>query len=145
MHSEARPVTAARAQFGSMIQYFDFACRRFVSGRGLLLVDSAGDFLELALRNARDPKQINCPCMLCGNDDSYFVRVVKDHLFVNGIDLSYVIWSEHGEATLVSDSDNDHGMDTDSNESVHGNMEIEMNSDIELDFREDQESPDECN
>ncbi|KAL6219775.1 hypothetical protein ACLB2K_007534 [Fragaria x ananassa] len=53
--------------------------------------------------------------MLCGNDDSYFVRVVKDHLFVNGID---VIWSEHGEATLVSDSDSDNGMDTDSSESV---------------------------
>lgn len=103
------------------------------------------DFLEFALRNARDPKQINCPCMLCGNDDSYSVRVVKDHLFVNGIDPSYVIWSEHGEATLVSDSDSDHGMDTDSDESVQGNMEIEMNSDIELDFGEDQEPPDECN
>ncbi|KAL6191826.1 hypothetical protein ACLB2K_038215 [Fragaria x ananassa] len=118
MQGEARPVAAARAQFGSMIQSFDFACRMFVSGGGLLLVDSTRDFLEFALRNARDPKQINCPCMLCGNDDSYLVRVVKDYLFVNGIDPSYVIWSEHGETTLVSDSDSDHEMDTDSDESV---------------------------
>ncbi|KAL6125726.1 hypothetical protein ACLB2K_073780 [Fragaria x ananassa] len=36
-------------------------------------------------------------------------------------------------------------MDTDSDESVQGNMEIEMNSDVELDFGEDQEPPDECN
>ncbi|KAL6210016.1 hypothetical protein ACLB2K_020954 [Fragaria x ananassa] len=55
--------------------------------------------------------------MLCGNDDSYSVRIVKDHLFVNEIDSSYVICSEHGEATLVSDSDSDHGMDTDFDES----------------------------
>ncbi|KAL6219917.1 hypothetical protein ACLB2K_007675 [Fragaria x ananassa] len=105
------------------------------------------DFLEFALRNARDFKQSNCPGMMCGNDDSYFVRVVKDHLFVNRIDPSYVIWSEHGEATLVSDSDSDHGMDTDSDsdESVQGNIEIEMNCDVELDFGEDQEPPDECN
>ncbi|KAL6141316.1 hypothetical protein ACLB2K_059606 [Fragaria x ananassa] len=112
MHGEARPVAAVRAQFGSMIQSFDFACRRFVSGGGLLLVDSNG---------------------------------VKDHLFVNGIDLSYVIWSEHGEATLVLDSDSDRGMDIDSDEYVQGNMEIEMNSNVELDFGEDQEPPDECN
>ncbi|KAL6219620.1 hypothetical protein ACLB2K_007379 [Fragaria x ananassa] len=94
-----------------MIQSFDFTCRRFVSGRGLLLVDSTG---------------------------------VKDHLFVNEIDLSYVIWGEHGEATLVSDNDSDHGMDTDSSESVQGNMELEIYSDVELDFGEDQEPPDEC-
>ena len=42
VHDEERPVAAARAQFGSMIHSFDFACRKFVSGGGLLLVDSTG-------------------------------------------------------------------------------------------------------
>ncbi|KAL6199793.1 hypothetical protein ACLB2K_029575 [Fragaria x ananassa] len=59
--------------------------------------------------------------------------------------LIAILFGEHGEVTLVSVSDSDHGIDTDSNESMQGNMEIEMNSDVELDFGEDQEPLDECN
>ncbi|KAL6531251.1 hypothetical protein OROHE_014320 [Orobanche hederae] len=59
------------------------------------------EFIAFALTNSRDPRNICCPCTRCGNDGSFSARVVRDHLFVNGIDTSYTVWTDHGEAAKL--------------------------------------------
>ncbi|KAL6225998.1 hypothetical protein ACLB2K_004846 [Fragaria x ananassa] len=64
-------------------------------------------FIEFALVNTRDPYHICCPCTKCENDKDFSAQVIKTHLFLNGINLDYDIWDEHGEAVVNSESDLD--------------------------------------
>ena len=59
------------------------------------------EFRKFAFENARDPKNISCPCMKCGNVKYFSVSVIRDHLFLTGIDESYERWTEHGKDILV--------------------------------------------
>ena len=54
-------------------------------------------FLKFALANASDKSKISCPCLKCCNHDEWAVRVVKDHIYFNGIDTEYKHWKWHGE------------------------------------------------
>jgi hypothetical protein len=38
-----------------------------------------------------------CPCHKCGNRYYNRIDVVENHLYQNGIDLSYTQWIFHGE------------------------------------------------
>ncbi|KAL6185455.1 hypothetical protein ACLB2K_041588 [Fragaria x ananassa] len=64
-------------------------------------------FIEFTLVNARDPYHICCPCTKCENDKDFSAQVIKTHLLLNGINLDYDIWDEHGEAVVNSESDSD--------------------------------------
>lgn len=110
-------------------------------------------FCKFALKNARDPNHIACPCTKCGNVEYFSALVIKDHLFLNGIDGSYEKWIEHGEALMVNsgtdeDSD-DTEIDSDESKYVEGNVraeyEVELDSDVELESDGFEELPNECN
>ncbi|KAL6522314.1 hypothetical protein OROHE_016867 [Orobanche hederae] len=78
--------------------------------------------------------------------DSFSARVVRDHLFVNGIDTSYTVWTDHGEAAVVvEDNESNNGSDTEFDESVDGPLGVEADSDLDLDFEGDNELSDDCN
>ncbi|KAL6209552.1 hypothetical protein ACLB2K_020492 [Fragaria x ananassa] len=102
-------------------------------------------FIEFALVNARDPYHICCPCTKCENDKDFSAQVIKTHLFLNGINLDYDIWDEHGEAVvnLESDSDRysneiDEDSETDSSGSsiVGGHMEAKCDVQSDSDGEE---------
>ncbi|XP_024178645.1 uncharacterized protein LOC112184626 [Rosa chinensis] len=109
-------------------------------------------FCKFALDNARDPNHISCPCTKCGNVEYFSISVIRDHLFVNGIDESYDKWTDHGEAVVDSGTDEDtNSMETDSDQSdsVQCNegaeYEVELGSDVELEDDEDEGLSNECN
>ncbi|XP_062008662.1 uncharacterized protein LOC133725417 [Rosa rugosa] len=111
------------------------------------------EFCEFALRNARDSNRICCPCTNCGNVKDFSAKVIRDHLFVNGIDTGYEKWTEHGEVVveLGSDTDSESIDETESSESdtVQGNMgadyEVQLDSDVDLEGDEDEQLSSECN
>ncbi|KAI3719282.1 hypothetical protein L6452_20177 [Arctium lappa] len=39
-----------------------------------------------------------CPCKKCGNAKFQTLDVIRRHLFVNGIQLTYQVWHYHGES-----------------------------------------------
>lgn len=54
-------------------------------------------FLIYAEENAKNPKQIPCPCARCGNFKKLSVKIIRGHLYQNGFSLGYVDWIWHGE------------------------------------------------
>jgi len=54
-------------------------------------------FIAFGLRHNNGSNLIRCPCLKCGNRISKEVEIVRNHLYVNGIDQSYKIWFWHGE------------------------------------------------
>ncbi|XP_062013912.1 uncharacterized protein LOC133730309 [Rosa rugosa] len=110
------------------------------------------EFCQFALGNARDPNRICCPCTKCGNVKDFSAQVIKDHLFVNGINTDYVKWTEHGEVVVESGSYTDsESLESEpiESDSVQGNMradyEVQLDSDVELEGDEDEELSSECN
>ncbi|XP_062028814.1 uncharacterized protein LOC133744788 [Rosa rugosa] len=56
------------------------------------------EFLKFAFENASDVDNICCLCAKCGGtDETFSIRMIKDHLYWNGIDESYKDWVWHGE------------------------------------------------
>ena len=43
------------------------------------------------------PTRINYPCKKCDCLDKVTVELLRDHLFINGLDTSYTRWIWHGE------------------------------------------------
>ncbi|XP_061993736.1 uncharacterized protein LOC133711646 [Rosa rugosa] len=61
------------------------------------------EFLRFAVENATDVNNISCPCAKCGSIDGMFsARVIKDHLYFNGVDESYKDWVWHGEPSRAT-------------------------------------------
>ena len=54
-------------------------------------------FLNFAVENLVNTTHIRCPCVKCGNIRLFGVGIIRDHLYFNGIDQSYKIWTWHGE------------------------------------------------
>ncbi|BBN68282.1 hypothetical protein Prudu_362S000100, partial [Prunus dulcis] len=54
-------------------------------------------FLNFAVENLGNTTHIPCPCVKCGNIRLFGVGIMRDHLYFNGIDQSYKIWTWHGE------------------------------------------------
>ena len=50
------------------------------------------------VERANNPNRIKCPCIRCGCLENVTVEVLRDHLFVNGIDKGYTRWIWHGES-----------------------------------------------
>ena len=55
------------------------------------------EFIKFAKSHSNDPNRIKCPCTNCGCIEKVSVGVLKDHLFVHGIDRSYTTWIWDGE------------------------------------------------
>ncbi|KAK1387631.1 hypothetical protein POM88_015809 [Heracleum sosnowskyi] len=55
--------------------------------------------LMFALENGHDGNKISCPCLKCAHSKSWKARIVRGHLFQNGIDQSYTCWIWHGEVS----------------------------------------------
>ncbi|KAL6126154.1 hypothetical protein ACLB2K_074205 [Fragaria x ananassa] len=97
-------------------------------------------FIEFALVNARDPYHICCPCTKCENDKDFSAQVIKTHLFLNGINLDYDIWDEHGEAVVYSESDSDrysNEIDEDSETDSSGSSIIRGHMEAKCDVQSD--------
>ncbi|XP_024172337.1 uncharacterized protein LOC112178421 [Rosa chinensis] len=112
-----------------------------------------GLFCQFAVDHARDRNHICCPCTNCGNVEYFSASVIKDHLFVNGIDPSYEKWTEHREVDVESagSESDDASIEVESleSESVKDNIgadcEVELDSDVRLEGDEDEEISSECN
>ncbi|XP_073139065.1 uncharacterized protein [Henckelia pumila] len=63
-------------------------------------------FLKFALQNADDPDAIPCSCAKCGNIKKKNVKIIRAHLYCNGIDLTYHTWIWHGETCMSKSSMN---------------------------------------
>ena len=59
--------------------------------------DGVEAFLNYVKKNLGDLSSIQCPCIKCGNMKVHDITVVEDHLFCNGIDSIYDVWTWHGE------------------------------------------------
>ena len=55
------------------------------------------NFINFALAHSTNHTSIKCPCLRCGNLLCQTPQVIREHLFFNGIDLSYRVWYWHGE------------------------------------------------
>lgn len=44
---------------------------------------------------------IHCPCVKCGNILKFGARIIRDHLYCNGVDTSYHTWIWHGEPNML--------------------------------------------
>ncbi|CAL9010589.1 unnamed protein product [Prunus brigantina] len=54
-------------------------------------------FLNFVVENLGNTTHIRCPCVKCGNIRLFGVGIIRDHLYFNGIDQSYKIWTWHKE------------------------------------------------
>ncbi|CAL9000942.1 unnamed protein product, partial [Prunus brigantina] len=57
----------------------------------------AEGFLNFSVENLGNTTHIRCPCVKCGNIRLFGVGIIRDHLYFNGIDQSYKIWTWHRE------------------------------------------------
>ena len=55
-------------------------------------------FMKFAIENANDTNLIRCPCTKCGNMRLLEPKLIKCHLFTNGILSQYTTWFWHGES-----------------------------------------------
>lgn len=58
------------------------------------------ELLLFAFENGYDENKISCPCLKCAHSKSWKARIVRDHLFQNGIDQTYKCWIWHGEVDM---------------------------------------------
>ncbi|XP_073223470.1 uncharacterized protein [Cicer arietinum] len=55
------------------------------------------EFVEFAVKNAKDPNRVVCPCLKCCFGKRVREDELEGHLVCNGIDQSYTCWIRHGE------------------------------------------------
>ncbi|KAL5569085.1 hypothetical protein UlMin_025660 [Ulmus minor] len=70
-------------------------------------------FLNFAIKNASGTILLRCPCTKCGNMRMLDPKLIKCHLFTNGILESYTFWFWHGESCirLTQEVDSEPGFD----------------------------------
>ncbi|XP_050379432.1 uncharacterized protein LOC126796735 [Argentina anserina] len=59
-------------------------------------------FLKFASANAADKSSIRCPCTKRCNHLGFTIRVIKDHVYFNGILTNYFNWKHHGEPSTMN-------------------------------------------
>ncbi|KAF9617552.1 hypothetical protein IFM89_037364 [Coptis chinensis] len=63
--------------------------------------DAVDEFIEFALAPLMDKTSIRCPCISCKNFNHLSPDIVKDHLIIEGIDMTYDPFVLHGEEGQV--------------------------------------------
>lgn len=59
--------------------------------------DVVDEFIAFALASLMDKTSIRCPCVSCKNFNHLSPEIVKDHLIIEGIDMTYDPFVLHGE------------------------------------------------
>ncbi|XP_042962442.1 uncharacterized protein LOC122296707 [Carya illinoinensis] len=73
--------------------------------------DGVKQFIDVAKACAPGRDCIRCPCRRCRNRTFHPIAMVQDHLFILGIDTSYMAWVFHGNEEILLEA-------TDSEEEV---------------------------
>lgn len=68
--------------------------------------DGVKNFMRFALFHVRDPNHILCLCVRSANLKFQTKKVIKYHLYCNGINPTYINWHWHGEE-LIREIDED--------------------------------------
>ena len=55
------------------------------------------EFMKFAVGNSEASRVIKCPCTECMNLSFRTHKIVRQHLYFHGFDVSYTTWSWHGE------------------------------------------------
>ncbi|KAF9599098.1 hypothetical protein IFM89_033705 [Coptis chinensis] len=63
--------------------------------------DDVDEFIAFALAPLMDKTSIRCPCISCKNFNHLSPNIVKDHLIIEGIDMTYDPFVLHGEEGQV--------------------------------------------
>ncbi|XP_008233167.1 PREDICTED: uncharacterized protein LOC103332221 [Prunus mume] len=63
------------------------------------------EFLRMALANAIDHGRILCPCQKCGNTRNFTIRVIREHMYFNGLDQTYKDWIWHAKPIEINASE----------------------------------------
>ncbi|CAL8163317.1 unnamed protein product [Prunus armeniaca] len=63
------------------------------------------EFLRIALANAIDHGCIRCPCQKCGNTRNFTIRVIREHMYFNGLDQTYKDWIWHAKPIEINASE----------------------------------------
>ena len=73
--------------------------REWMSKDRRLVEYDEGDenFINFTLAHSINHTSIKCPCLHCGSMLCQTPQVIRKHLFLNGIDLSYQVWYWYGE------------------------------------------------
>lgn len=73
--------------------------KSWISSNGLTNAYDEGveDFLTFAQNNNVKSDVISCPCINCMNLCHHSIPAVRYHLFSNGFDEGYKVWTFHGE------------------------------------------------
>ena len=58
-------------------------------------------FIAYLLMKYGEHMSLSCPCKKCLNDISHTVDVIRAHLLVDGIDVTYRCWIYHGEEPTI--------------------------------------------
>ena len=56
------------------------------------------EFIKFVVERANNPNRIKCLCIRWGCLENVTVEVLRDYLFINGIDKDYTRWIWHGES-----------------------------------------------
>ena len=59
--------------------------------------DGVEEFMKFAVGNSEGSSVIKCPCTKYMNLSCRTHKVVREHLYFHGFDVSYTTWSWHGE------------------------------------------------
>ncbi|KAH9779331.1 TTF-type domain-containing protein [Citrus sinensis] len=59
--------------------------------------DVIEEFMKFAIGNSEGSSVIKCSCTKCMNLSFHTHKVVREHLYFHGFDVSYTTWSWHGE------------------------------------------------
>ncbi|XXG53457.1 hypothetical protein AAC387_Pa03g1542 [Persea americana] len=82
-------------------------------------IDGVNSFIEFAKANSGGSRVIKCPCNYCCNSFKHDYEIVRDHLLVRGMMVSYDTWLQHGELAQSDepdDSEDESGEDDDNEE-----------------------------
>ncbi|XP_057775556.1 uncharacterized protein LOC130994528 [Salvia miltiorrhiza] len=61
-------------------------------------------FLKFAVERGCDSNFMSCPCTKCANTRKHKLSIVKGHIIMNGMDMTYKRWIWHGEGLTSSQS-----------------------------------------
>jgi len=56
------------------------------------------EFINFVVKHVDYPNYLNCPCIKCDCLDNIKIEVLRDHLFINGLDTSHTRWIWYGES-----------------------------------------------
>ncbi|XP_028051875.1 uncharacterized protein LOC114256424 [Camellia sinensis] len=72
-------------------------------------VDGVNSFIEFAKVHLGEAREIKCPCINCCNFYKQEYDIVKAHLLISGMIVSYTTWLEHGELPEHNNLDKSNG------------------------------------